>query len=87
MPSLLPGPQKDDEQGDAMKHFKMMIVPLSGDPVVQDIDDCDQVYGDNIIQMFPETFEPCPSPLSTTGQHAYDALREPERCIYCGRVT
>ena len=51
-----------------------------------DIEDCHEVYGDNVIEMFPEIRTPCD--LSPTGQCEYDATAADwRRCKHCKKRT
>lgn len=60
------------------KHFKTYSLPFS-DPDL--IDECDEVYMDG----WPDIEDPCDD--SPNGQHAYNALLDPETCIHCGKKT
>lgn len=66
------------------KPFKRYETSLKDDPVVvEDIDDCQEVYGDHGEFDYPD--DTCDA--SPSGHHEYDALRDPERCKHCGRKT
>lgn len=57
------------------------------EPAVQpviDIDDCTEVYGDNVIQLFPETFERCD--YSPTHHCEYGGPQDRE-CKWCRKPS
>jgi hypothetical protein len=67
-----------------------LIVPVSSgsEPEILELEDCHQVYGDNIEQLFPEIDTPCEHPDAPAGQCHFNAVGlEPERCLYCGKRT
>lgn len=56
--------------------------------VIESIDDCTEMYADNVIPMFPEIDTPCDA--APSGQCEYNGeLPEPElyRCLHCKRLT
>lgn len=65
-----------------------ILVPLSGgsDPELLEMEDCTEVYGDNVEQLFPEINDPCDHPENPTGQHVYGKPHD-RVCIYCRKPS
>lgn len=64
-----------------------VAIANGSEPVVQpviDMEDCTEVYGDNVIQMFPEIEEPCE--YSPTGQCEYGGPQDRE-CKWCRKPS
>ena len=59
------------------KHFKTMTVPFA-DPGEFDFSDAVEAYGD-----WTEIDTPCDK--SPSGQCEFNAVRDPEHCIHCGK--
>lgn len=64
------------------KHFKTITTTFD-DPGEFDFSDAKEAYGE--VDEFGFIDTPCD--LSPSGQCEYDALRDAERCIHCGRKT
>lgn len=67
-----------------------LVVPThsGSDPDVLEMEDCTEVYGDNIMEMFPEIDTPCENPLAPGGQCHFNAVAlDPTICLYCGKRT
>lgn len=65
--------------------FRAVIVPVfaGSDPDVIEIDDATNVY-----ELWPEVDTPCENPAAPHGQCHYNAVAlEPDRCLYCGKIT
>lgn len=67
-----------------------VVIPIANgsEPQILEIEDCTEVYGDNVVDLFPEVFIDCENPDAPSGQCHYNpASLEPTRCLYCGKLT
>lgn len=61
------------------KHFKAYTTTFAD---CDAIDDATEAYGEIELDFPPDDCDESPN-----GHHEYDALRDHERCVHCGRKT